>query len=83
MSLSPLGLHFGHYRAGTFNPMITVFNARLANLRFTTGYSLTQWRKGLKSCWKSNWAISMWRNFASFCYLKEILIIITSDSGKQ
>jgi len=39
-SSSPSGLHFGHYMAGTFNPMIAVFNARLANLGFTTGHSL-------------------------------------------
>jgi len=36
-SFSPSGLHFSHYMAGTFNPMIVVFNARLANLGFTTG----------------------------------------------
>ena len=33
--------------AGTFNPTIAIFNARLANLGFTTGYSLKRWRKGL------------------------------------
>jgi len=33
--------------AGTFNPTIAVFNARLANLGFTTGYSLKRWKKGL------------------------------------
>jgi len=46
-SSSPLGVHFGHYMAGTFNPTIAVFNARLANLGFTMGYSLKRWRKGL------------------------------------
>jgi len=39
-SSSPSGLHFRHYRAGTFNPIITVFNAHLANIGFTSGYSL-------------------------------------------
>jgi len=33
--------------AGTFNPTIAVFNAKLANLGFTTGYSLKRWQKGL------------------------------------
>ncbi len=33
--------------AGTFNPTIVVFNARLANLGFSTGYSLKHWHKGL------------------------------------
>jgi len=46
-SSSPSGVHFGHYMAGTFNPTIAVFNARLANLGFTTGYSLKRWKKGL------------------------------------
>jgi len=46
-SSSPLELHFGHYMAGTFNPTVAVFNARLANLGFTTGYSLKRQRKGL------------------------------------
>ncbi len=46
-SSSPSGVHFGHYMAGTFNPTIAVFNARLANLGFTMGYSLKRWRKGL------------------------------------
>jgi len=40
-------IHFRHYIAGTFNPTIAIFNARLANLGFTTGYSLKRWRTGL------------------------------------
>jgi len=32
---------------GTFNPTITIFNTRLANLGFTTGYSLKRWKMGL------------------------------------
>jgi len=40
MSSSLSGIHFGHYMAGMFNPTIAVFNMRLANLGFTTGYSL-------------------------------------------
>jgi len=43
-SSSPSSIHFGHYMAGTFNLTIAVFNARLANLGFTTGYSLKRWR---------------------------------------
>jgi len=46
-SSSPSSIHFGHYMAGTFNPTIVVFNARLANLGFTTGYSLKCWCQGL------------------------------------
>jgi len=40
MLSSPSSIHFGHYMVGTFNPTIMVFNARIANLGFTTGYSL-------------------------------------------
>jgi len=46
-SSSPSLIHFGHYMAGTFNPTIAVFNARLANLGFTTSYSLKCWWTGL------------------------------------
>jgi len=42
-SSSPSGIHFSHYMAGAFNPTIAVFNVRLANLSFTTGYSLKWW----------------------------------------
>jgi len=45
---SPSGLHFGHYMVeGTFNPTIAVFNAQLANLRFTTRFSLKWWQTGI------------------------------------
>jgi len=33
--------------ADMFNLMIAIFNARLANLGFTTGYSLKRWQTGL------------------------------------
>jgi len=33
--------------ARTLSPTIADFNARLANLGFTTGYSLKRWQKGL------------------------------------
>jgi len=33
--------------ASMFNPTIAVFNAQLANLGFTMGYSLKQWCTGL------------------------------------
>jgi len=46
-SSSPSGIHFGHYMASMFNSTITIFNARLANLGFTTGYSLKRWQAGL------------------------------------
>jgi len=46
-SSSPSSLHFGHYMAGTFNLTIAIFNAQLANLGFTTGYSLKRWQTGL------------------------------------
>jgi len=46
-SSSPSLIHFGHYMASTFNPTIAVFNARLVNLGFTTGYSLKHWWTGL------------------------------------
>jgi len=46
-SSAPSAVHFGHYMAGTFSPMIAVFNAQLTNLGFTTGYSLKWWRTGL------------------------------------
>ncbi len=46
-SSSPSSIHFGHYMAGTFNPTIAVFNARLANLGFMMGYSLKCWHTGL------------------------------------
>ncbi len=39
-SSSPSSIHFGHYMVGMFNLTIMVFNARIANLGFTTGYSL-------------------------------------------
>jgi len=46
-SSAPSAVHFGHYMAGMFNPMIAVFNARLANLGFTMGYSLKWWQTRL------------------------------------
>jgi len=46
-SSSPLGIHFGHYIAGTFNPDILVLNAMMADIPMNTGYSPARWRKGL------------------------------------
>jgi len=43
----PLAFHFGHGMASTFNPTRAIFNAQLANLRFTTGYLLKRWKTGL------------------------------------
>jgi len=48
-SSSPSGVHFGHYMVGTFNPIIAVFNTRLANLGFTTGYSLKSGERDLSN----------------------------------
>jgi len=56
--------------AGTFNPMIAVFNMRLADLGFTTGYSLKRWRMGLNIMLKNNKETSMWRNYESSYYSK-------------
>ncbi len=44
---SMLGIHFGHYMAGTFNPDIVLFNATMANIPMLTGYSPCRWRDGL------------------------------------
>ena len=46
-SSAPSAVHFGHYMAGMFNPMIAVFNARQVNLGLTMGYSLKWWQTGL------------------------------------
>jgi len=47
MLSSPLGIHFGQYIAGTFNPKILVINAKLADILLCTGFSPAQWHKGL------------------------------------
>ncbi len=44
---SLLGIHFGHYMAGTFNPEIAIFNVTMADLPMRTSYSPQRWRKGL------------------------------------
>jgi len=44
---SMLGIHFGHYMAGTFNPDIVLFNATMADLPMKTGYSPRHWQEGL------------------------------------
>jgi len=46
-SLSPSGIHFGHYMAGTFNLTIAIFNTRPANLGFIMGYSMKYWQTRL------------------------------------
>jgi len=46
-SSSPLGIHFGHYMAGTFNPEILIFNATMADIPLNTGYAPARWCKGL------------------------------------
>jgi len=42
-----LGIHFGHYVAGTFNPEILVVNMTLANLPLRTGFTYDWWKKGV------------------------------------
>jgi len=37
----------GHYMVGTFNPTIAIFNARLADIGMSSGYSLKRWHTGL------------------------------------
>jgi len=44
---SPLKVHFGHYIAGTFNPHITIINAKMAELPQSRGKALRHWTKGL------------------------------------
>jgi len=42
-----LGIHFGHYIAGTFNPEILVINVTMANIPLWTGFTYDRWTKGL------------------------------------
>jgi len=44
---SALGIHFGHYMAGTFNPEILIINATMANIPLWTGFSYDRWKKGI------------------------------------
>jgi len=46
-SSSALGIHFGHYIAGTFNPEILVINSAMADILLCTGFSYDRWWKGL------------------------------------
>jgi hypothetical protein len=45
-SSGPSGLHFGHFKAGTRNTLISSFEATMANVPFATGYSPERWRHG-------------------------------------
>jgi len=47
MASSASGIHFSHYMAGTFNPVILVVNAMLADIPLQTGFLYSQWKKGL------------------------------------
>jgi len=64
--------------AGIFNPTIVVFNARLANLGFTMGYSLKRWRKGLNVLLEKQPGNLNVENYTSSSCLKEISITTTS-----
>jgi len=46
-SSSALGIHFGHYIAGTFNPEILIMNATMADIPLQTGFSYERWKTGL------------------------------------
>jgi len=47
MSLSYSAVHFGHYIAGMYDTQITQFNAYMATLLASMGYSPSRWRHGL------------------------------------
>jgi len=47
MASSPSKVHFSHYIVGTFNPHITIVNAKMAKLPRSRGKALRCWTKGL------------------------------------
>jgi len=49
MGSSALGIHFGHYTAGTFNPEILIINVTMANIPLCTGFSYDHWKKGINT----------------------------------
>jgi len=42
-----LGIHFGHYLAGTYNTEILVINVTLADVPLQTDFTYNRWKKGL------------------------------------
>ena len=46
-SSSPSGLHVGHWKYGSLNPMINWLNTSMANIPFMSGYSLKRWKQGI------------------------------------
>jgi len=64
-----LGIHFGHYIAGTFNPVILVINVAMADIPLHTSFT-----SGGRRAWIS-WltrllAILTWKNFTLFLLFK-------------
>ena len=46
-SSSPSGLHVGHWKCGSLNPMINWLNTSMANIPFMSGYSPKHWKQGI------------------------------------
>ena len=46
-SSSPSGLHVGHWKCGSLNPMINWLNTSMANIPFMSGYSPKRWKQGI------------------------------------
>lgn len=42
------GLHFGHYKAATYSPMLSEVHALITETAFRAGYPLLRWRHGLQ-----------------------------------
>lgn len=41
-------MHFGHYKAAAFSPLLSVTHALLTESAFHSGYPLLRWRRGLQ-----------------------------------
>ena len=46
-SSSPSGIHFGHYIAGTYDPLVAEVDYLMALYPYETGYSPRRWQVGL------------------------------------
>jgi len=47
MSLSLLGAHFGHYKAGMYSELINSVHMALLAIPLRMGFSYNQWKKGI------------------------------------
>jgi len=47
-SSSPSGLHFGHYKAATFETSLATIHARFTQLVFMSGLSISRYQQGLQ-----------------------------------